>query len=180
MAEQQSKSAGSRSIRLLDPFSIWYKPEILLPRLLQGSVPGMNSNVVRHGGRTGYGPAFSWMPAVEIEYADDNLTITAELPGLAMEDVKVEVIGNVLILQGERRPERAAGTTMRSERRYGYFYREIVLPDGADVEHIRAELENGILRITVPLVTDKRVVPIQNNSRQRDSAEGAASKEQAA
>jgi len=80
------------------------------------------------------GHAASWSPAVEIEWRDDNLVITAELPGLGLEDIKVEAIGNVLILQGERRRDRAAGrrTVGRSERGCGYFYREIVLPDGVD------------------------------------------------
>jgi HSP20 family molecular chaperone IbpA len=39
---------------------------------------------------------------VEIQQRDDNLVISAEWPGIALEDIKVEVIGNVLILQDER------------------------------------------------------------------------------
>jgi HSP20 family protein len=78
-------------------------------------------------------------PAVEIEQRDDNLVITAELRGLGLEDIKVEVIGNVLILQGDRRRDRGAGgrPVGRSERRYGYFYREIVLPAGVDTQRVR-------------------------------------------
>ena len=83
---------------------------------------------------------------MEIEQRDDNLAITAEWPGIALEDIKVEVIGNVLILQGEPRRDRGAGgrTVGRSERRYGYFYREIVLPDGVDTQRVRAEFEHGM------------------------------------
>jgi HSP20 family protein len=100
---------------------------------------------------------------LELEYRDQNLVITAELPGLSMEDIKVEIIGNMLVLQGERRRDDASGRQIRrSERRYGHFYREIVLPDGADTEHLRAEFENGILRVTVPLVRNRHVVPVKN------------------
>jgi HSP20 family molecular chaperone IbpA len=115
-------SGASRPIRLLDAFDIWYRPAVLL----KGISPGRASS---DRGRIRLGPAASWSPA-KIEQRDDNLVMTAELPGLALEDIKVEVIGNVLILQGERRRDRGAGGRRvgRSERRYGYFYREIARP----------------------------------------------------
>jgi HSP20 family protein len=119
-------------------------------------------------------------PAVEIEQRDDNLVITAELPGLGLEGIKVEVIGNVLILQGERRRDRGAGgrTVRRSERRYGYFYREIMLPAGADTQRVRAEFENGMLRVTIPVLTNRRELPIQDSSPQRKGAEPANHQEE--
>jgi HSP20 family protein len=97
------------------------------------------------------------------------------LPGLALEDIKVEVIGNVLILQGERRRDRGAGgrTVGRSERRYGYSYREIVMPDGADTQRVRAEFENGMLRVTIPVLANRRELPINDTPKQRNGAEPA-------
>jgi HSP20 family molecular chaperone IbpA len=119
-AGEPKRAAGGSSdasppIRLLDSFDLWTGPK----SCFKESAPGH---------------AASWSPAVEIEQRDDNLVITAELPGLGLEDIKVEAIGNVLILQGERRRDRGAGrrTLGRSERGCGYFYREIVLPDGVD------------------------------------------------
>jgi HSP20 family protein len=110
---------------------------------------------------------------VEIEQRDDKLVITAESPGLALEDIKVEVIGNVLILQGERRRDRGGGGRVlgRSERRYGYFYWEIVLPDGVDRQRVRAESENGMLRIIIPVLTNRRELLINHTSTQRGGAE---------
>jgi len=87
-------SGASRPIRLLDSFDIWYRPEVLL----KGISPRRAS---LDRGRIRLGPAASWSPAVEIEQRDDNLVITAALPGLALEDIKIEAIGNVLILQGD-------------------------------------------------------------------------------
>jgi hypothetical protein len=52
----------------------------------------------------------------------------------------------------------------RSERRYGYFYREIVLPDGVDTKRVRAEFENGMLRVTIPVLTNRRELPINDTS----------------
>jgi HSP20 family protein len=117
---------------------------------------------------------------VEIEQRDDDLVITAELPGLALEDIKVEVIGNVLILlQGERRRDRGAGgrTVGRSERRYGYFYRDLVLPDGVDTQRVRAEFENGMLRVTIPVLTNRHALPINDTSPQRNGAEPVTGQE---
>lgn len=149
------------AVRLLDPAHIWFRPELAFPVGL----------MFRDCRRSLYGPTASWSPPMEVEYRDDSIVITAELPGLAMEDIKLEIIGNVLIVQGERRPDRAppGRAFRRSERRYGYFYREIVLPANADFDHVNAEFDNGILRITVPVVTNRRVLPI-NNSSQQDTA----------
>ena len=155
---ESSWSAGHRPIRLLDPFDIWFKPQVLLT--------GISRKLASPDqGRIRYGPPASWSPAVEIEYRDENLVITAELPGLSLEDIKVEIIGNRLVLQGERRHDYGAGAHMigRTERRYGHFYREVVLPDGVDLEHVRAEFENGILHVTIPAATNRRVVPIQEH-----------------
>jgi HSP20 family molecular chaperone IbpA len=174
-SEQQGESARSgdaRPIRLLDPIDLWYRPQVLL----SGIGRGLTSP---DRGRTRYGPPASWSPVVEIVRNDQNLLITAELPGLSMEDIKVEIIGNVLVLQGERRRDRASGHVIRrTERRYGHFYREIVLPDGVDVEHVRAEIENGILRVTLPLATHRRAMPIQ--STEQPTSEAVRNKKEAA
>jgi len=58
----------------------------------------------------------------------------------------------------------------RSERRYGYFHREIVLPDGVDTKRVRAEFENGMLRVTIPVLTNRRELPINDTSPQRNGA----------
>jgi HSP20 family protein len=101
---------------------------------------------------------------MELQYHDDSLVITAELPGLYAEEIKAEIVGNVLILEGERRRDDGGGRKVwHTERSYGYFYREIVLPDAADTEHARAEFHNGILRVTIPLAdARRRALPIQN------------------
>jgi hypothetical protein len=61
----------------------------------------------------------------------------------------------------------------RSVRRYGYVYREIVLPDGADTQRVRAELENGMLRVTIPVLPNRRELPINDTPTQRNGAEPA-------
>ena len=112
-----------------------------------------------------------WVPAIEVTQSDDQLQILVELPGIEWMDVRVEVIGDRLVVQGERRhdiPSDAIPRNVRrSERRYGHFYREVTLPRGADVEHIEAKLDHGMLRITIPVSGEEfagRRVPVEVTS----------------
>nr|AIA18557.1 Hsp20/alpha crystallin family [uncultured bacterium] len=117
-------------------------------------------------GRRGNGPMV-WAPAIEVEKRGDNCVIRAELPGLKPEDVKLEVTDGAIIIEGERKEEQEEnreGARM-SERRYGYFYRSIPLPEGADPEKARAKFENGMLEIAVPVQKQeeqRRRIPIES------------------
>jgi HSP20 family protein len=99
-----------------------------------------------------------WAPPVEIRESEGNLVVSAELPGLNKEDVKVEVNEDALIIQGERKREweEEKGGVHRSERAYGSFYREIPLPEGAKADQAKAQFNNGVLEVTVPIPESKR------------------------
>jgi HSP20 family protein len=106
-----------------------------------------------------------WAPALEVKHKDGNFIVTAELPGIAKEDVKVEVIEESLVLEGEKKKvkEEKGEGYYRSERSYGKFYRSIPLPKGAKADQIKAELTNGILKVVIPVPEVKaalREVPI--------------------
>jgi HSP20 family protein len=108
----------------------------------------------------------AWTPTVEISERDGNYRILAELPGLSPKEVRVEVEDDALILQGERKVEREAteGEVRRSERQFGFFYRRIPLPEGADPKQAKAKFHDGILEITMPaptLKTERRQIPIE-------------------
>jgi HSP20 family protein len=108
----------------------------------------------------------AWVPTTEIAYRDGKLEVSADLPGLSEKDVKVEINNDFLIIQGERKfeHEEGDGGVRRTERRYGQFYRAIALPEGADAEHARAEFQNGVLRVTIPVPEAQktnRQIPVQ-------------------
>src|SRR5438067_1073238 len=146
MKAMNSWTTGSRrSVHLIDPLQVFLNPARLLRRVA--------TNIEVEG--------VPWVVAVEVAYQDGNLVISADVPGMSMEELKVEAIGNVLTIQGERKSV-ADRRPSRSERRYGKFLRQFVLPSGADVEHAQALLANGVLRIIIPLrgeQRDARVVP---------------------
>ena len=92
-----------------------------------------------------------WSPAVEIVESDEEISLTAELPGLEEKDVKINVEDNLLSLSGERTIEKNEDDRyVRSERWYGKFSRSFRLPETADLENINAKLANGVLTVTVP------------------------------
>lgn len=100
----------------------------------------------------------AWMPTIEVKEVDNNLVVTAELPGVKTEDIKVEVTDETLAIHGERKQEKKEEKEgfRRSERSYGRFYRTIPLPDGAKVDQIKAEMANGVLEIKAPIAETKR------------------------
>lgn len=100
--------------------------------------------------------AFS--PPVEVRERNGNIEITAELPGMNKDDVKVECTDEGITLQGEKRSEQTTeeGGFHRTERSYGRFYRVIPLPEGADPDKAKAEFKDGVLHVTVPVSEQQR------------------------
>jgi HSP20 family protein len=130
-----------------------------------------------------------WSPAVEVFERDNNLVVRAELPGMNKDDVKIEMTDDGLVIQGERKrehEERQEGF-YRSERSYGQFYRLIPLPEDVNADQVKAQFENGVLEISVPIPEAqrrRRSIPIdtgggqstQTTGGQRQTATGSSGK----
>jgi HSP20 family protein len=102
----------------------------------------------RMTGRRGEG----FVPAFDVKETKDAYLFRADLPGVRDEDLELSVTGNRLTVSGRREEEKQEEDERMYayERSYGAFSRSFVLPDGADDEHIDAELKNGVLTLTVP------------------------------
>ena len=116
-----------------------------------------------------------WSPTVEVKQVNGRLLVTAELPGLKKENIKVDVTEEALILEGERKYEKEekGAEYYQSERSYGRFYRSIPLPEGTDVDKAVAEFKDGILEITVPVAevkTKKREIPVNEGAKTKAAA----------
>jgi len=91
---------------------------------------------------------------VDIVDREKELIVRAELPGIEKDDVEVTISGNRLMIEADREFEEVEKkeTFYRHELGYGEFMRTIVLPVEVDVEHIEAELKDGILSVTLPKI----------------------------
>ncbi len=92
-----------------------------------------------------------WMPLVDITEDDAEYLITAELPEVKKEDVRVTVENGVLTITGERKFEKEEKNKKwhRVERAYGSFARSFALPDDGDAAKVNAEFKDGMLKVRV-------------------------------
>ena len=99
----------------------------------------------RDGGRV-------WRPALDVVDNDDSFLVQAALPGLAAEDIHVSVEDDVLTIKAERSEEHEESDEryLLRERSYGTFRRSVRLPDGVDAENVSAEIQDGVLSLTLP------------------------------
>ncbi len=104
-----------------------------------------------------------WRPVAEVVETDDTLEIECELAGLTREQIELRVEGGVLVVAGERHRSQAATqwTFHQLERPFGKFLRKFELPDGLDLEAIDAELDAGVLSITIPKRPEHRTRQIE-------------------
>ena len=94
----------------------------------------------------------AFVPHADVTVSESDAVLTFDLPGVAPDDVEVEVLGGSLVIRGERRrPDIGEGTTWtHSERAFGRFERRIKLPEGVDADAITASFEHGVLSLIVP------------------------------
>ena len=138
------------------PFSVMRRISDEMDRLFEGfgfgrgafgGEPGWQG-ALTSGGQQG---AALWSPHLEMFEREGKLIVTADLPGVKKEDVKVEVDQDAITLQGQRRQEQTSREQgyYRSERSYGSFYRTIPLPEGADPSTASATFRDGVLEIAL-------------------------------
>lgn len=105
----------------------------------------------------------SWVPPVDIFEEKEAIRITAEVPGVRPQDVKISLEGNVLTVHGQKqqRAEERTERVHRYERTYGEFERTFSLPTSVDANKISASYEHGILTIMLPKAEQARPREIQ-------------------
>lgn len=95
---------------------------------------------------------WEWNPAVDVFENDDAIVVKAELPGVAKEDITVDVQGRTLTIKGERKAENEVQEERyyRKERFQGRFERAFTLPADVDPEAVKADYKDGVLKVEVP------------------------------
>lgn len=119
----------------------------------------------RRSGWSGYRPVgFNGgrrMP-LDVRASSDEFVITAEVPGLKADDLRIEILEDVITLRGET-PEQEDDheATLMSEIPQGSFERKLRLPDPVDAKHAEAKIENGLLTLRLPKSEDARPKKIE-------------------
>ncbi len=132
-----------------DPFN-WLRQEV--DQLFQNTWPGASTI-------SDYLPAqnlFSSMPNIDVAENDKEFKVTADVPGMEEGDLKVEFSNKVLTIKGEKKlnREETQENYYITERWSGNFSRSIQLPIPINEDLIQAQVNNGILSITLPKAED--------------------------
>ena len=109
--------------------------------------------------------ASPWAPPVDVYETDDRYVISAEIPGLARDQIQLSVQDNHLTIRGERPagvPENATRHYHQLERGHGAFYRTFEFAENVRHDAIRADLLDGVLTVTLPkLASPPRRINVQ-------------------
>jgi HSP20 family protein len=111
----------------------------------------------RKGGLRGGG----FSPAVDVYYVDDppRAVVKADLAGIDIQDVGLEIRGRQLLIAGERRPEEAGGRLYQQiEIEHGPFRRVVELGGEVVADEARASYEDGMLLVEIPLARPDQTV----------------------
>jgi HSP20 family protein len=118
----------------------------LLDRFFNEAVPAFGQDFgVEFFGNNSY-------PKVDVKDYDDKITIEAEIPGLAKDDVSVDLESQVLMISGGKREMKndEGARYIRKELKRSSFKRSFKLGDNLNVKKIQADFDNGLLLVTVP------------------------------
>jgi HSP20 family protein len=106
-----------------------------------------------------------WAPPVDILETENDLILKADLPGMDLKDIDIQLENGTLTLKGERKFEKEENNKgfHRMERSYGSFVRYFTIADTVDSEHVKAEYNNGVLTVTLPKkeIAKPRAIKVQ-------------------
>ena len=93
-----------------------------------------------------------WAPSVDILETENELVLKADIPGLELKDIDIQLENGTLTIKGERKFEREEKNKgfHRLERSYGTFVRYFTVPETVDPEQVKAGYDKGVLTVTLP------------------------------
>jgi HSP20 family protein len=96
--------------------------------------------------------------SMDVTETNDEFVVTAAIPGVAPDDVNIQIEDDVLTISGEFRKEEKSEAEhyIRQELRYGSFERALRLPPTIDADKADAQFEHGMLRLVLPKKPEAR------------------------
>jgi len=110
-------------------------------------------------------PSFSSLeslPICEMDETDSHYVLSFDMPGMAKDDVKIELKDNYLHVHGEKKEEHEEKNRRGRERSYRTYDRWIPLPAQTKMDKLEAQMVNGVLQVALPKseVTNSKQIPI--------------------
>lgn len=108
------------------------------------------------------------LPAVDIYETGSDLVVKAALPGVKPEDLDVNITGNMLTIKAETKSEQETEDEKyhRKECYYGAYARTLTIPDSLKADKAEANLENGLLTLTIPKAKEAKPKTIKVKTKQ--------------
>ena len=91
-----------------------------------------------------------FIPAVDIYETDHELTLMADMPGVPIENVDIDLEGEQLTIRGVMPESDGAGRVLLREYAVGDYYRQFTLSNDIDREKIQASMKDGVLKLVLP------------------------------
>ncbi len=112
-----------------------------------------------------FGVAPAPLPAADMYETEKELIVELEVPGFDEKELSLEASDHVLTIKGERRREKEEKekTFYLHERLEKHFERSFTMPVEADLDHVEAKFEGGVLEVHVPKIepAKARTIPIK-------------------
>ena len=136
----------------LNEMERWFEDALHRPFLGFHRLPLLNLLGERRSG--------DFVPSIDVFEEGNELVVKAELAGIKRDDIKVEFSGNTLTLSGVKKAEEKVERKdfYRVEQSYGSFSRTLDLPEGINIDKVKASYRDGLLEIRIPRTAESRKV----------------------
>ena len=91
-----------------------------------------------------------FVPPVDIYESENSLTLVADMPGVPLENVDIDLDSDQLTIRGTGSPSEEKGKVVYKEYSYGDYYRQFTLSSDIDRERINASMKDGVLKLVLP------------------------------
>jgi len=131
------------------------------PERVQQEMEAMFRTMMATRPAMGRGQGGRWRPALEVFETAEALVVCAEVAGMDEGQLNVVIDGDLLAIRGERPDPAAVDRRAFHEARipYGAFGADVYIPFPVDPDRTQAEYRNGFLRIVLPRVEARTIVP---------------------
>jgi len=119
-----------------------------------------------------FGGNGEWAPAIQVSEEKDKFVAKVELPGVHEEDVNVAVLGDMLVVEGQKQSESEVNKKgyYYNETSYGSFSRSIAIPSVVDVDKIMANFDKGVLEIDLPKNVEVKAKNVSITAKKKSKA----------